>query len=63
MMKQGNLNNGYNFPAVVGIAIGGPAGIIVNTGTKKTNPDVRVIGGDENYLELNGYELKHGRNL
>lgn len=53
----------FNFPAVVGIALPGPGGIIVNNDTKKTNPDVRIIGGDENYLELNGYELSAGRNF
>lgn len=53
----------YNFPAVVGIAIQGPGGIIVNNETKKTNPDVRVLGGDENYLNLNGYEIEAGRNF
>lgn len=53
----------YNFPAKVGIALAGPGGIIVNTDSKKTNPDVRLLGGDENYLDLNGYELSYGRNL
>ena len=53
----------YNFPAVVGIALAGPNGIIVNTDTKKTNPDVRVTGGDENYLALNGYDLSYGRDF
>ena len=53
----------FNFPAVVGIALPGPGGIIVNTLTKKTNPDVRVVGGDENYLTLNGYDLAIGRNF
>ncbi len=53
----------YTFPAVVGIAIPGPAGIIANVGSRKTNPDIRIIGGDENYLELNGYELAAGRNF
>jgi len=53
----------FVFPAYVGIALPGPAGIIVNTESKKTNPDVRVIGGDENYLVLNGYELSAGRNF
>ncbi len=41
----------------------GPSGIIVNTDYKKTNPDIRVLGGDENYLQLNGYELAAGRNF
>ncbi len=53
----------YNFPAKVGIALSGPSGVIVNTSLKKTNPDIRVIGGDENYLPLNGYELEAGRDF
>ena len=54
----------YIFPAtVVGIALSGPNGVVVNTDSKKTNPDVRVAGGDENYLTLNGYELSYGRDF
>jgi putative ABC transport system permease protein len=53
----------YSFPAKVGIALSGPSGVIVNTDTKKTNPDIRVTGGDENYLQLNGYELSDGRDF
>jgi putative ABC transport system permease protein len=53
----------YSFPAKVGIALSGPNGIIVSTDTKKTNPDIRVTGGDENYLQLNGYELSLGRDF
>lgn len=53
----------YFFPAKVGLAIRGPGNIVVNTDRKKTNPDVYVMGGDENYLELNGYKIDYGRNL
>jgi putative ABC transport system permease protein len=53
----------YQFPAKVGLALGGPRNIVCNNGRKKTNPDVRVIGGDENYLELNGYAIAYGRNF
>jgi putative ABC transport system permease protein len=54
----------YSFPgAKVSIALRGPAGIVVNTNQKKTNPDVNVYGGDENYLELNGYNIAYGRNF
>lgn len=53
----------YNFPAKVGLALGGPRGIVVNNDRKKTNPDVSVLGGDENYLELNGYKITYGRNI
>ena len=53
----------YGFPAKVGVALSGPNGIIVSTDTKKTNQDIRVTGGDENYLQLNGYELSLGRDF
>ncbi len=31
--------------------------------SEKTNPNVSVIGGDENYLMLEGYDLETGRNF
>jgi putative ABC transport system permease protein len=30
---------------------------------KKTNPQITLMGGDENYLAVNGYSLTAGRNL
>ena len=53
----------YNFPAKVGLALMGPRNIVCNNDRKKTNPDVTVLGGDENYLELNGYKIATGRNF
>jgi len=76
-LKEKNSNNGkvityeeakafkerYPFPAKVGIAVRGAGGLVVNNESKKTNPDINVTGGDENYLELNGYKIAYGRNL
>lgn len=54
----------YHFPNTkVSIAIRGPMGIVVNTNARKTNPDVNLYGGDENYLDLNGYKVAYGRNF
>ncbi|MGF2412946.1 ABC transporter permease [Ferruginibacter sp.] len=53
----------YPFPAKVGLAIRGAGSIVVNNESKKTNPDINVTGGDENYLELNGYKVAYGRNF
>lgn len=53
----------YPFPAKVSLAVRGGGGIVVNNDRKKTNPDTNVLGGDENYLELNGYKIAYGRNL
>jgi putative ABC transport system permease protein len=53
----------YTFAAKVGLALRGGGGIVVNNDRKKTNPDINVLGGDENYLELNGYSIAYGRNI
>ncbi len=45
------------------INLGGVRDAVVSTGDKKTNPTVRVIGGDEYYSELNGYSMASGRDL
>ena len=54
----------YEFPgAKVSIAIRASGSIVANTANSKTNPDVALFGGDENYLELNGYTIASGRNF
>lgn len=54
----------YSFPGTkVGIALRGANNIAANTAFKKTNPDVNLTGGDENYLELNGFNIAYGRNF
>ncbi len=61
--EAGEFKKRYTFPAKVSLAIGGLGNIVVNTDQRKTNPDIRVLGGDENYLELNGYNIAYGRNI
>ena len=53
----------YSFPAIISINLPGVNDVVVSMGDRKTNPNVRVSGGDENYVELNGYTLAAGRNL
>ncbi|NND94340.1 MAG: FtsX-like permease family protein [Flavobacteriales bacterium] len=53
----------YDHPAKVSISANASFGSTVKFETEKTNPNVRVIGGDENYLEVSGFELSHGRNF
>ena len=75
VQKKSNLNkpikrddaeffkNNFNFPAKVSIYLRGGRNIDCNYQTKKTNPICAVWGGDENYLEVNGYKIEQGRNL
>ena len=53
----------YEYPSSVSIGINGTRNAIVTYENKKTNPNVSVNGGDENYLKLNGYEIGYGRNF
>lgn len=53
----------YAYPAKVSIGLGGVNSQTVFFGNKKTNPNVRVSGGDENYFALNGYEIMYGRDF
>lgn len=53
----------YAYPAKVSIGVGGVNAQTVFFDSKKTNPNVRVSGGDENYLTLNGYEIEYGRDF
>ena len=54
----------FSFPgSKVSMGLRGASSIVVNTAREKTNPEVNVFGGDENYLELNGYKIDYGRNF
>lgn len=76
-LKQKNSNNGkiityqearlfkerYTFPASVTLTLRGPANVVVNDETIKTNPNISLTGCDENYLLQSGYTLAYGRNF
>lgn len=53
----------FTFPATVSISVNGGWMSTVFHQDKKTDPNVRIIGSDDNYLALNGYDLAEGRNF
>lgn len=53
----------YTYPAIVSISLRGPRDATVTNEKTKTNPNVVIQGGDENYLQLSGYTLIAGRNF
>ena len=50
----------FQYPAKVGLSLQGSTSAIVSKGDQKTNPTVRISGGNENYLDLNGYTTGYG---
>jgi putative ABC transport system permease protein len=58
------FKSNFDFPgAAVAIYRRGPGNQELHFGDKKTNPQITVWGGDENYLAVNGYDIDRGRNL
>ena len=53
----------YEFPAIAGISTFGGRDAIVSYQSRKTSPNVFLFGGDEYYLDLNGFDLAAGRNF
>lgn len=63
VLQAENFKQNYKFPAQVSIGIWGTRDGIISYGNRKTNPNVWIMGGDEHYVELNGYALAFGRNF
>lgn len=53
----------YQYPSIKSISVFGTRNAIISHDEKKTNPNVMLFGGDENYLLLNGFNLAQGRNM
>ncbi len=53
----------FHFPADVSINVRASGIATVYKDDKKTNPNVTVLGGDENYLLISNYEVAQGRNF
>jgi putative ABC transport system permease protein len=53
----------FDFPAKTTLSISATGNATVQRHDKKTNPTVAVIGVDENYLDVKGYDLSYGRNF
>jgi putative ABC transport system permease protein len=53
----------FEFPAGVSIFTNASGNAAVSYGSKKSNPNVSVVGADEEYIFTAGYEISRGRNF
>ena len=58
-----DFSKAYNFPAKPSVSTLAAGASTLKFESKKTNPNIRVFGGDENYMATSGYELDKGRNF
>lgn len=53
----------FNFPVVTSVSTMASFNGRLKFGSEKTNPNIQVFGGDENYLATSGYVVEKGRNF
>lgn len=53
----------FTFPSTIGISVTGTQIAIVKYSSQKTNPNIRTVGIDENYLKLTDTKLEAGRDF
>ena len=63
LQEAERFKSAFDYPALVSIALNGPGANEIRYKSKKTNPNVRITGGDENYLQVNGFSIAEGRNF
>jgi len=60
--RQANMfKDEYNFPAVTSLFTRGTGIATVKYESEKTNPNIQILGVDENYITTAGLELEKGR--
>jgi putative ABC transport system permease protein len=57
------FKNRFNEAAWVAVSVNASGLCTVKYGTEKTNPNVGLLGIDENHLSVSGYEIESGRNF
>lgn len=57
------FKSNFEFPALVSLSVWGTGTATLRFRSEETNPNISVIGSDENYLTTSGNELDIGRNF
>ncbi len=58
-----NFKNSFNFPAIVSVNTFASQNATVKYANEKTNPNIAVLGADDNYSSTGGYKIASGRNF
>lgn len=57
------FKNEFTFPVTTAVSTLASFSARIKFESEKTNPNIQVFGGDDNYLATSGYELEKGRNF
>ena len=57
------FKNEFTFPVTTAVSTMASFSARLKYESEKTNPNIQVFGGDENYISTSGYDLEKGRNF
>lgn len=63
LQEAEHFNRHYTYPAIVSVSVLTSGTSTLKHGEEKTNPNVMVMGVDENYLKLSETDMSVGRNF
>ncbi len=63
LQQTEQFKENFKYPAVISASVVANSTAIIVYQSKKTNPNVRVFGVDDNYLKVSGYSVGEGRNF
>jgi putative ABC transport system permease protein len=63
MLQCQNFKNNYKYPATVTLSTDADGNAVLKYESKKTNPNVRIMGVDDDYLKVAGWSIMDGRNF
>ena len=53
----------YNFPAKVSISSFASQASTIKNEAQKTNPNISIVGANQEYIDVSGYSINQGRNF
>ncbi|MBS1613172.1 MAG: ABC transporter permease [Bacteroidetes bacterium] len=63
LQQVNSFKQNYKYPSVISASCNANTNAIITRESKKTNPNVVVVGVDENYLKVTGTNIDQGRNF
>ena len=63
MLQCQDFKKNYKYPAVVTLSTEADGNAVFKYESKKTNPNVRITGVDDDYLKVAGWSIREGRNF
>lgn len=63
LLQVNEFKKAYKYPAIVSVSNLADGATLVKYESKKTNPNVKLYGIDENYLKVSGNSIIEGRNF